>query len=69
MIYLCRVTEIVEREVVVDAPGPALARRAAARPSEWLDRGAAVTVAVDVEHVQPQESMPDAMQAWKERVE
>lgn len=69
MLYYCRVTEIIEREVVVDAPGPRMARYAASQKQHWLDTGAGTTVGIEVEHIQPHESEGDAMQAWKERVE
>ena len=69
MLYLCRVTEIVEREVIVDAPGPHMARFKAAHRQEWIDTGAATTVGVEVEHVQPHESEVDPLQAWTDRQE
>ena len=67
MLYLCRVTEIVEREVVVDAPGPTTARMKAGIREQWIDTGAATTVGVEVEHVQPHESEVDPLQAWTDR--
>jgi hypothetical protein len=69
MLFLCRVTEVVEREVVVEAPGPHMARMKAAHRAEWIDTGAATTVAVEVEHVQPHESEGDPLQAWVDRQE
>ncbi len=69
MLYTCRVVEWVEREVLVDAPGERLAKWAAGQREQWLDAGSGVTVGVEVEHVQPHESMVDSMTAWKERVE
>ena len=46
-----------------------MARFKAAHRQEWIDTGAATTVGVEVEHVQPHESEVDPLQAWADRQE
>ena len=52
-IYECRVTEVIDRIVLVEAEGDASAKYAA-ESHRWLDEQKPITANVFVEYVRPQ---------------